>query len=213
MELSSEAGEQAIEDAIAQIEAGSAAEVVVVVRPRARFALIQHAGVAFLSAIGMLAFALFGPVAFDAWQVLLLPITGALSGALLVEAAPPLYRWLSPAWQRYEHVRESACTTFVEAEVHATRQRTGILVYVALRERMVEIVADIGVLEHHGTEVLAAWAGTLEAALVEGGAAFGTQLAKTLGPPLAASLPRTADDTNELPDAVKHLPPKTTTVS
>lgn len=190
-------GEQAIEDAITAIEAVSAAEVVVAIRPRARFALAQHAAVGFVTGIGMLAFTLYSNLEFTLWQILVLPIFAGIAGAMLVEATPPLYRWLAPFWLRNEHVREAAYAAFVERGIHATRDRTGILVYVALRERMVEIVGDIGVLKHHGIEVLAAWAGTLEARIADGAAVFGKELA-ALAPELAKTLPRRADDTDEL---------------
>jgi putative membrane protein len=197
MSFLSEAGQRAIEDAVVAIEAGSAAEVVVAIRPRARYAMIQHAVVGFVTAFATLAFTLYSPVDFTLWQILVLPLFAGIAGAMLVEAAPPLYRWLAPVWLRYEHVREAACTAFVERGIHGTRDRSGILVYVALRERMVEIVADVGVLEHHGIEVLAAWAGTLEARLPHGAEAFGKELAR-LAPELAKTLPRRDDDTDEL---------------
>lgn len=194
-------GEQAIEDAITAIEAVSAAEVVVAIRPRARFALAQHAAVGFVTGIGMLAFTLFSGLELTPWQILVLPIVAGMAGAMLVEAMPPLYRWLAPFWLRNEHVREAAYAAFVERGIHATRERTGILVYVALRERMVEIVGDIGVLQHHGIEVLAAWAGTLEARIGDGAAAFGKELA-ALAPELAASLPRRPHDADELANPI-----------
>lgn len=197
MSFLSEAGQRAIEEAVVAIESTSAAEVVVAIRPRARYALIQHAVVGVVTAFAILAFTLYAPIDFTLWQILVLPLFAGILGAILVEAVPPLYRWLSPTWQRYEHVREAACTTFIERGVHGTRDRSGILVYIAVRERMVEIVADIGVLKHHGIEVLAAWAGTLEARLPLGAEAFGKELA-LLAPALAKTLPRRADDTDEL---------------
>lgn len=201
MSFLTEAGERAIEEAVQAIEAVSAAEVVVAIRPRARYALMQHAVVGFVTAFGMLAITLYSPVEFALWQILTLPIFTGILGAVLVEAMPPLYRWMSPAWLRYEHVREAAYAAFIERGVHGTRDRTGILVYVALRERMVEIVGDLGVTKHHGIEVLAAWAGTLEAHLPTGAEAFGKALAQ-LAPELAKTCPRRHDDTDELANAV-----------
>lgn len=201
MSFLTEAGEQALEDAIQTIESVSAVEVVIAIRPRARYSMLQHAIVATVTAISLLAFTLYAPVTFTLWQILVLPIFGGFAGAMLVEAVPPLYRWLSPAWQRYEHVREAAYAAFVERGVHGTRDRSGILVYIALRERMVEIVADLGVLKHHGIEVLASWAGTLEARLPEGAEAFGKELAN-LATEFAKSLPRRLDDTDELANQI-----------
>src|SRR6185503_18909330 len=135
---------------------------------------------------------------------LVLPIGAGITGALMVEAIPPLYRWLAPVWLRYEHVREAAYAAFIEREVHRTRDRSGILIYIALRERMVEIVGDLGVMKHHGIEVLAAWAGALEARLPQGAEAFGKELA-ALAPELAKSLPRRHPDTDELANKIQVL--------
>lgn len=201
MTFLTEAGERAIEQAVAEIEATSAAEVVVAVRPRARHSMIQHALVGVVTAFAILGFTLYSPIDFTLWQILVLPAFAGLLGAILVEAVPPLYRWMSPSWLRYEHVREAAYAAFVERGIHGTRDRSGILVYIALRERMVEIVADLGVIKHHGIEVLAAWAGTLEARIPQGAEAFGAELAK-LAPELAKTLPRRPDDTDELANAI-----------
>lgn len=204
MSFLTRAGEQAIEDAVAAIEAVSAAEVVVAVRPRAHYALLPHGIVAGVFAIGMLAIGLFSPIELSLWQIFVLPIFAGVAGGFLVEAVPPLYRLLSPPWQRHEHVREAACTTFLDRGIHGTRGRTGILVYVALREQMIEIIADTKVCEHHGIEVLADWSGRLEAQLPRGSEAFAKELSALFAPALAKSLPRQPDDIDELTNAA-HL--------
>jgi putative membrane protein len=201
MKFLNEAGEQALEDAVAAIEAVSSAEVVIAIRPRARYALTQHATVGLTCAIAVLAFTLYSAIEFDLWHILVLPIFAGLLGALLVEALPGLYRFLAPPWLRQEHVREAAYAAFVERAVHATRDRTGILVYVAVRERMVELVGDLAVNGEVGIETLASWAGTLEAELSNGPEAFGKRLAE-LAPELAKLLPRRADDVDELSNTV-----------
>jgi putative membrane protein len=201
MKFLTEAGQQALEDAVEAVEAQSAAEIVIAIRPRARYALTQHAMVGIVCAIAILAFTLYSDVEFALWHILVLPIFAGILGALVVEAVPPLYRFLQPPWLRHEHVREAAYAAFVECAVHATRDRTGILIYVALRERMVEVVADIEVLDALGVETLAAWSGTLEAQVSRGAIAFATVL-RELSRQLAKALPPRSDDTNELGNAV-----------
>ncbi len=201
MSFLTEAGQRAIEDAVEAIEAQSAAEIVIAIRPRARHSLIQHAVVGVVAAIAMLAFTLYSPVEFALWHILVLPIFAGLLGALLVEAVPPLYRFVEPPWLRYEHVREAAYAAFVERGVHATRDRTGVLIYVALRERMVEIVGDLAVVKNVGIEVLAAMSGTLEAYVAKGSQAFAKALADQ-APEFAKTLPRRADDVDELANSV-----------
>lgn len=209
MKFLTAAGEKELDAAVAAIESVSGAEIVIAIRPRARHALTQHATVGITAAVGMLAFALYSPVEFSLWQILVLPIFTGLLGALAVEAIPPLYRFLQPSWLRYEHVREAAYATFVEQGVHTTRERTGMLVYIAVRERMVEIIADIGVLNKVGIEVLAAWSGQLEGVLPQGATAIGKQLA-TFANELEKAVPRRADDIDELSNRVQILgaPPR-----
>ncbi len=196
------AGEKAMEDGAAAIEAVSAAEIVIAVRARARYALMQHAVVGIVGAVAILAFTLYSGIAFTRWQVLVLPLVAGILGAALVAAVPTLYRFLEPPWLRYEHVREAAYAQFVESRVHATRDRTGILIYIAVRERMVEIVGDLAVADKFGLEELASMAGTLEAYLPRGSEAFGKALGE-LAPELAKRLPRRADDRDELPGSVR----------
>ncbi len=209
MKFLTAAGEKELDAAVAAIESVSGAEIVIAIRPRARHSLVQHGIVGIVAAISMLAFALYSPVEFTLWQILVLPVFTGLVGALAVEAIPPLYRFVQPQWVRYEHVREAAYATFVEQGVHSTRDRTGVLVYIAVRERMVEIIADIGVLRKVGVEVLAAWSGQLEGVLPQGAGAVGKQLA-TFAKELAAAVPRRADDVDELSNTVQVLgaPPR-----
>jgi putative membrane protein len=209
MKFLTKASERELEAAVRAIESVSSAEVVVAIRPRARHTLVQHGVVGIVTAIAMLAFTLYSPIEFSLWHILVIPIFAGILGALAVEAIPPLYRFLMPAWQRYEHVREAAYATFVERGIHGTRDRTGILVYIAIREHMVEIVGDLGVIRKVGIETLAAWSGELEAAMPRGAAAVAKQLA-TLAPALEKALPRRADDIDELSNSVQMLaaPPR-----
>ena len=202
MRFLTEAGQRAIEKAVETIEATSSAEIVIAIRPRARHSLMQHAVVGIVTAIAMLAFTLYSPIDFALWHILVLPILAGILGAVLVEAIPPLYRFVEPPWLRYEHVREAAYAAFVERGVHGTRDRTGVLIYVAVRERMVEIVGDLAVVKQVGIEVLAAMAGTLEAYVPRGSEAFAKALADQ-APEFAKALPRRADDIDELSNSVQ----------
>ncbi|HUS28686.1 MAG TPA: hypothetical protein VMZ53_09255 [Kofleriaceae bacterium] len=197
-------GEKELEAAVAAIEAVSSAEIVVAIRPRVRGSIVQHVIVALVMSIGMLAFTLYSPIEFRLWHILTLPVMAGLAGGLLVEAVPALYRFLLPAQLRSVHVYDAACAAFVQRGIHATRDRTGILVYVALREQCVELVGDLGVREHVGAETLIAWSGILEGALPNGAKAVAKELA-ALAPELAKALPRRADDIDELANGVQLL--------
>lgn len=208
MKFLDEAGVKALEAAAAEIERGSSVEVVLAVRPRARSWLVQHVVVAIAAGLGVLAFTLWSHHAFPVWQIMVLPVAAGLLGVLLAEI-PAVYRFLAPAPVRYEHVREAARTVFVDKRVHATRGRTGLLVYIALHERLVELVGDIAVADKVDRKLLGEWARHLEAALPRGAAATAKVLGSFAGE-LAARLPRAADDTNEIADDVQVIgrPPR-----
>lgn len=112
-----------------------------------------------------------------------------------------LRRLLVPRRRQAARVREAALATFTELGIARTHRRRGILVYVSLFERKVEVVPDIGI-------DAVALGGTWPAALAELQAAmvrhhdlerFGAGL-RALGPVLGSAYPRTAESVNELPD-------------
>src|ERR1043165_8208149 len=180
------------------------AEVVVAIRPRVRSSIVQHVIVAAAASVAMLAFTLYSPISFRLWHILTLPIMAGLLGGMLVEGIPGLYRFLLPAELRSQHVYDAACAAFLQRGIHATRDRTGMLVYIALREKCVELVGDLGVREHVGAETLIAWSGILEGALAGGAVELAKQLA-SFAPDLAKALPRRADDIDELANGVQLL--------
>ena len=198
------AGVKALEAAVAELETASSVEVVLAVRPRARHWLVQHALVGLVAMLGVLAFTLWGAPEFPLWEIMVLPVVAGLVGAMLVEVVPPIYRFLAPPPVRYEHVRDAARAAFVEKRVHATRGRTGLLVYIAVRERLVELVGDLAIDDKLGRKTLIAWAEQLEATLPHGATATARALV-AFAPELAKELPHMEDDINELPDSVQVL--------
>jgi putative membrane protein len=190
-------GDKSIRAAITDIESTSAVEVVVAVRAHARLFLVQHVVVGLIAMIAVLVYAVVAE--WDAWAVIALPLAAGVISTLLVEYVPPLYRFLVPAWVREQHVAEAARALFVEKKVHTTRARTGMLVFVAVRARAVEVIGDVGIVEQLGQTRLDHMAQALKAALPQGPAAVGRTLAN-FGPELADVFPKQADDTNELPD-------------
>ena len=204
MKFLTEEGERELEAAVAAIEAVSSAEVVIAIRPRVRSSIVQHVIVALVASVGMLAFTLYSPITFRIWHILTLPVMAGVLGGFLVEAVPALYRFLMPAQWRSQIVYDSACAAFIQRGIHATRDRTGILVYIALREQCVELVGDLGVRQHVGAETLIAWSGILEGALASGAKAVAKELA-AFAPELAKALPRKVDDIDELANSIQLL--------
>jgi putative membrane protein len=200
------AGERAFRDAVTAIEGVSSVEVVIAVRPSAQRGSMPAVSAAVVAAAAMLAYTLYADAEFPLWAVLALPFAVAVAAALLA-LTPPLHRWLVSAHVLDHHVLEIARATFVERGVHATRDRSGLLVFISLLERRVALIGDVGVERAVGKAELARWTSELTGQLAAGGEATAKALAG-LAPALAKAMPRRADDTNELPDAVVTTAPR-----
>jgi putative membrane protein len=195
--------EEALASAVAGIEAASAAEVVVAVRRTAgawhRVPLTLGVAGAWLT----LAFMLFGAPAFPLWSFLVDPVlVGLLVAGATIRLTSPV-PWLVPATARRRAAEAAARATFVERGVHRTRARTGVLVYCALAEQAAVVVPDTGVANAVSAAALSDWERRIAAAIGRGGPATAEAI-RGITPVLEAALPRTADDRNELPDAVAH---------
>lgn len=127
--------------------------------------------------------------------------------ALLV-AIPPVRRALTPRGFKRDRVRMRAEEQFLSKNLHATRERTGVLIYVSAAERMAELIADEAI---HAQVPADTWDQAM-AALVAGlrrdrpAEGFAAAIA-LCGEVLAARFPARPDDNpNELSDAVVVLP-------
>jgi len=113
---------------------------------------------------------------------------------------------LTPAATKHRRVRRRAVTVFKAAAERRTAGRTGILIYLSMAERRAEIVADEAILkvtdEHTWGEAMTA----LIADVREGRPADGIVAAiERVGTVLAEHFPRSAGDTNEIPDKLIEL--------
>lgn len=66
-------------------------------------------------------------------------------GALLAFAVPAVKRLFVPGGMMQQRVDERATLAFLEEEVFATRDRTGILIFLSLFEHRVRILGDSGI--------------------------------------------------------------------
>jgi putative membrane protein len=189
--------------AVAEVEGKTSAEVVVAVRKRAGF--YRHTD--YLSGLALtfasLLIFLFHPEPFD---LDLYPIEAAgffAFGSVTSAFFPALRRALTSSRLMAENTRTAARATFVELGVSRTRGRTGVLVFISMFERRVEVVTDIGIDE---AALGPLWKDALHR-LTE--AVHKTEFdrfldaLRSLGPALAEALPRAADDTNELTDEAR----------
>ena len=139
----------------------------------------------------------------------------ALSGTILLQcvlfvavailvAIPPIRRFMTPRGLKRERVRRRAQEQFLAKNLQATRERTGVLIYVSAKEHMAELIADEGI---SAKVQNAAWDGAM-ARLIDGvragRPADGFEDAISLcGAILAEHFPpREGDNPNELSDAV-----------
>jgi putative membrane protein len=144
----------------------------------------------------------------------------ALVGAIVVQAVlfvatfllvaiPPVRRALTPRAFKRERVRKRALEQFAAKNLHLTRERTGVLIFVSFAERMAELVADEGIAAHVESHV---WDRAM-AALVEGlrrghpGAGIAAAIG-LCGEVLVQRFPcDPRDNPNQLPNSVVVLPP------
>lgn len=128
------------------------------------------------------------------------------TGTWLVQLWPPLKYFLIPGPIKSRRAYGRAVQIFRVGAERRTTGRTGILIYLSLREHRAEIVADEAITSRVDSEV---WGDAMAAMLAElkhGRIAEGMIAAvERVGVVLAAHLPRQLDDVNELPDRLIEL--------
>jgi putative membrane protein len=132
---------------VRDIEKTTDAEVVLVVR--ARSGPYRHADYLFGSLLAFvgLVFLLFSPVDFHPNWVLIDAVMLFLLGTLVSSRSNALRRLLTRNKGRETAVRTHAAAMFYEAGIANTDSETGILIYLSLLERKLEVIADRGVLK------------------------------------------------------------------
>lgn len=129
-----------------------------------------------------------------------------LQGALfltvfLLTSIPVVRRWVTPRNVRRTRVRRAALQQFLAHGVHVTAERTGVLIFAALSDHQVELIADEGIHARVDQGVWADAVAALSRELRAGKPVAGFEAAITLcGDVLAAHFPPRDDNPNELPD-------------
>lgn len=196
---------QRLKKAVEAVEARSAAEIMVVVRPwSAHYRHVDLAAGAALAFI-MLIVALFAPVNFTPWQVVIEVAVAFVVGGFLMAFATPVRLALAGSKHIDQHVQTAAEAHFTRLGVDRTRDRSGVLVYVSLLEQRCHAVPDVGVTNAMTDDEWTPLANALNDAVAQGGvgpegAARLAVAIEALGDPLETGLPRREDDINELPD-------------
>jgi len=219
--MMSEADHDRVTRAVAAAEATSPAEIVTIVAEQsdsyADIALLCSALAAFLA---LCLLAVMPGFYLELWDRL----TGAwglqsgprslfemaalfamlkFAGVWLILLWRPLRILLIPAPIRHDRVRARAITCFKVGADRRTTGRTGILIYLSMREHRAEIVADEGIssLVDPGVwgDAMAAMLGHIRQGRVADGMIAAIE---NVGAVVAQHLPPAVGDVNELPDRV-----------
>lgn len=203
-----------IEAAVAAAERRTSAEIVVCVTDRsAEYPEVGWQGAA-LGGLAALAAATcwwslrdWG-VVVPAWWAALPPLLGALVGWIGAVTVPGIRRRLAGAQRLEAAVWRRAAVGFRDEEVFATRDRTGLLVFLSLFERRCVVLPDRGVAEQVGNDEWRQMADHVAAGMRDGDPVralvavverFGALLEER-------GLARRRDDEDELPDQVRLEP-------
>jgi putative membrane protein len=150
-EVFSDADLEAIGAAAAEVERRSAAEVVPYIVGRCHDYPEAAWAAAALGAVAAAALAAVAELFVGPWGasgplwIGLPPLLGAVAGHVLVRRSPGLARRLTSPEAMARHARLRAEAAFLEEKVFQTRERSGVLVLLALHERQAVILADEGV--------------------------------------------------------------------
>ncbi|MGZ3402333.1 MAG: TPM domain-containing protein [Phenylobacterium sp.] len=221
----------AIEAAVRAAEARTTGEIYcIVTEESAHYTEVVIAWATVVALLGPAVLLLAGvhvtiPDLFTSWSALDVSaaietaVRRALEGAIVVQGVlfaltaalvsiPAVRRALTPKGIKRLRVQRRAAEQFLAKNLHATRERTGVLIFVSLGERMAELIADEGIADHVGAHVwdkaMAALTDGLRHGKVEQGFAACIGLC---GEVLAEKFPEhPGDNPNELPDAVAVLP-------
>ena len=185
---------------VKEIESSTDAEVVIVVR--ARSASYRQADYLFgaLIAFAGLLFLLFLPVDFHAYWV---PVDIAALfalGAYFCAWSSTLRRCLTTTRFRKEAARAGAAAMFYEAGIANTNAEMGVLIYLSLLERRLELIADRGVLKAVPALEWNQRVSQLHQVGRQPDPESFLKALRDLGALLAKHVPATGENPNELPD-------------
>ena len=135
------------------------------------------------------------------FAVALLVASLKFMGMWLLQLWPPLRLALVPSPVKHMRVRAKAVTCFKVGAERRTQGRTGVLIFLSLRERRAEIVADEAIAAKVAPEVWGAAMVAMLAEIRQGRIADGMIAAvEKVGTVLAEHFPVAEGDINELPD-------------
>lgn len=124
----------------------------------------------------------------------------------LILRIPPVTRLFTPRSIRRDRARQAAMHQFLAHGLHVTQDRTGVLIFAALTDRQVEIIADEGIYSRVDPEIWAEAVSALTAGLKSRRPVEGFERAITLaGSVLAEHFPPRPADRNEVPNRLVEI--------
>jgi putative membrane protein len=188
-------------EAIRDAESRTAGEIVVVVAQEASHYRSIPILWALLIALAvpwpLIALTALGPTRIFQIQLL-------VALALSVFLSLPKRRFsLAPRFIKHARAREAAAREFLRRGLTRTRDKTGVLIYVALAEHHAEILADTGIADRVGPDIWADIIEELTGAIKAGSLAEGLSDAiRRAGAILAEHAPPRFEDEDELPNKI-----------
>ena len=144
--------------------------------------------------------------ALSASRILLIQLAVALVLSLVL-SWPKLRYALVPRSIKLAQGHEAASREFLRRGLTRTREKTGVLIYLALAEHHAEILADTGIADRVDAGIWAGIVADLTAAIGAGRLTEGLiEAIRRIGAILAEHVPPRLDDVDELPDKVIILP-------
>ena len=214
-----DAGRQLVSEAVTAAESATSGEIVTVLADRSDgytdVALLWAAGAAFTA---MSVFAAIPLPFLEAWDATFGGwghewTTGELASmvialglikfvaVMLVQQWEPLKFFLIPGPLKTIRVHNQAVRQFKVGAEHRTTGRTGVMIYLSMREHRAEIVADETIAAKVPAEVWGEAMGDMLVHIRKGRVAEGLAVGiSDVGHVLAEHFPRGHDDENELPD-------------
>lgn len=196
-----EAAQLALTNCVKNIESATDAELVLVVRARSGSYL--HADFLFGGAfafIGLL-FLLFSPFHFHELWVAIDVVLLFVLGSFISSRVNSIRRLLTTKKFRNDAARTGAAAMFYEAGIANTAAEMGVLIYLSILERRLELIADRGILKAVDALEWNQLMFELHEAGREAQPSSLTEALGHLGAALAKHLPPTGENPNELPDA------------
>ena len=191
---------EALAQAVRDIESTTDAEIVIAVRGRS--GSYRHADYlcGAIVALAGLIFVLFSPFEFHTYWVPIDVVILFIAGAFVCSRTNAIRRALTSKDFRAKAARTGAAAMFYEAGIANTSAENGLLIYLSLLERRLEVIADRGILK---AVPALKWNNSVFELKKIGRKPEPDNLIKSvrdLGCVLAEHLPATGENPNELPD-------------